>query len=144
MSIASVAGRLCWVAALSISLPAGAQSLSNLLWYDKPATDWEKEALPIGNGRIGAMVFGGTTSERLQIAEKSLWTGGPGTEGGYDYGLPADSQAALMSSIGKKLLDNWDHLIARFVKVMPIEYKRVIERRRSNTRPRSLQVAAHG
>jgi alpha-L-fucosidase 2 len=105
MSIASVAGRLCWVAALSISLPAGAQSLSNLLWYDKPATDWEKEALPIGNGRIGAMVFGGTTSERLQIAEKSLWTGGPGTEGGYDYGLPADSQAALMSSIGKKLLD---------------------------------------
>ncbi len=105
MSIASVAGRLCWVAALSISLPAGAQSLSNLLWYDKPATDWEKEALPLGNGRIGAMVFGGTTSERLQIAEKSLWTGGPGTEGGYDYGLPADSQAALMSSIGKKLLD---------------------------------------
>ena len=65
-----------------------------VLWYDKPALDWEKEALPIGNGRIGAMVFGGTTSERLQIAEKSLWTGGPGTEGGYDYGLPADSQAA--------------------------------------------------
>ena len=76
-----------------------------VLWYDKPALEWEKEALPIGNGRIGAMVFGGTTSERLQIAEKSLWTGGPGTEGGYDYGLPADSQAALMSSIGRKLLD---------------------------------------
>ena len=66
-----------------------------LLWYDKPATDWEKEALPIGNGRIGAMVFGGVDSERLQISEKSLWTGGPGSEGGYDYGLPADSQAAL-------------------------------------------------
>ena len=65
---------------------AGAQSL---LWYDKPATDWEKEALPIGNGRIGAMVFGGVDSERLQISEKSLWTGGPGSEGGYDFGLPA-------------------------------------------------------
>ena len=67
-----------------------------MLWYDKPATDWEKEALPIGNGRIGAMVFGGVDSERLQISEKSLWTGGPGSEGGYDYGLPADSQAELM------------------------------------------------
>jgi alpha-L-fucosidase 2 len=75
------------------------------LWYLQPATDWEKEALPIGNGRIGGMVFGGTDSERVQIAEKSLWTGGPGTEGGYDYGLPATSQADLMRSIGKQLVD---------------------------------------
>ena len=75
------------------------------LWYGQPAADWEKEALPIGNGRIGAMVFGGVDSERLQISEKSLWTGGPGTEGGYDYGLPADSQVELMRSIGKQLLD---------------------------------------
>src|SRR5687767_3754739 len=76
-----------------------------LLWYDKPATDWEKEALPIGYGRIGAMVFGGVESERIQIAEKSLWTGGPGTEGGYDHGLPKDSQVALVRSIGKQLAD---------------------------------------
>ena len=76
-----------------------------VLWYDKPAIDWEKEALPIGNGRIGAMVFGGVDSERLQISEKSLWTGGPGSEGGYDYGLPADSQVELMHSIGKQLVD---------------------------------------
>ena len=78
---------------------------NTLLWYDKPATDWEKEALPIGNGRIGAMVFGGVESERIQFAEKSLWTGGPGAEGGYDSGLPGDSQAALVRSIGKQLLD---------------------------------------
>src|SRR5688572_27018070 len=78
---------------------------STVLWYDKPATDWEKEALPIGNGRIGAMVFGGVDSERLQISEKSLWTGGPGSEGGYDFGLPADSQAELMRSIGKQLTE---------------------------------------
>ena len=75
-----------------------------MLWYDKPTTDWEKEALPIGNGRIGAMVFGGVESERLQIAEKSLWTGGPGTDGGYDYGLPEKSQVALMRSLGQQLL----------------------------------------
>ena len=51
------------------------------------------------------MVFGGVDSERLQISEKSLWTGGPGSEGGYDYGLPAESQAGLMRSIGKQLLE---------------------------------------
>jgi alpha-L-fucosidase 2 len=85
------------------SLSWGAET--TLLWYDKPAIDWEKEALPIGNGRMGAMVFGGAPSERLQISEKSLWTGGPGAEGGYDYGLPPQSQSALVSSIGKQLLD---------------------------------------
>ena len=37
------------------------------LWYDKPAAKWE-EALPLGNGRLGAMVFGGTAEERLQVA----------------------------------------------------------------------------
>jgi alpha-L-fucosidase 2 len=78
---------------------------AHVLWYPQPATDWEKEALPIGNGRIGAMVFGGTDSERVQFAEKSLWTGGPGSEGGYDYGLPKESQAALVQSIGKKLAE---------------------------------------
>jgi alpha-L-fucosidase 2 len=85
------------------SLTWGAQS--TLLWYDKPAADWEKEALPIGNGRMGAMVFGGVQAERLQISEKSLWTGGPGAEGGYDFGLPAESQAAKVAQLGKQLLD---------------------------------------
>jgi alpha-L-fucosidase 2 len=85
------------------SLTWGAES--TLLWYDRPATDWEKEALPIGNGRMGAMVFGGVHSERLQISEKSLWTGGPGAQGGYDFGLPADSQAAQVAQAGKQLLD---------------------------------------
>jgi alpha-L-fucosidase 2 len=75
------------------------------MWYDRPATDWEKEALPLGNGRMGAMVFGGVQSERLQISEKSLWTGGPGAEGGYDFGLPAQSQAARVAQVGRQLLD---------------------------------------
>ncbi len=46
------------------------------LWYDKPAEKWT-EALPLGNGRIGAMVFGGVTTERIQLNEESVWTGGP-------------------------------------------------------------------
>ncbi len=47
------------------------------LWYTRPATNWEREALPIGNGRLGAMIFGGTARERLQLNEDSLWSGGP-------------------------------------------------------------------
>ena len=48
----------------------------NLLWYDKPATNWN-EALPIGNGHIAAMVFGTTSLERLQLNEGTVWAGGP-------------------------------------------------------------------
>ena len=47
------------------------------LSYDRPAEVWT-EALPIGNGRLGAMVFGGTEKELLQVNEDTLWTGGPG------------------------------------------------------------------
>ncbi|WP_369166700.1 glycoside hydrolase N-terminal domain-containing protein [Streptomyces sp. R28] len=57
-----------------------------MLWYAAPAADWEREALPIGNGALGAMVFGTLASERLQFNEKTLWTGGPGSTQGYDHG----------------------------------------------------------
>ncbi len=46
------------------------------IWYEKPAGEWV-EALPLGNGRLGAMVFGGVSKERIQLNEESLWTGGP-------------------------------------------------------------------
>ena len=46
------------------------------LWYTRPAGKWV-EALPVGNGRLGAMVFGGTEDERLQFNEDTLWTGQP-------------------------------------------------------------------
>src|SRR5688500_16820507 len=49
------------------------------LWYAKPAAKWD-EALPIGSGRLGAMVFGGTAEERIQFNEDTLWTGKP-----HDY-----------------------------------------------------------
>ncbi len=60
----------------------------NRLWYDKPAAKWE-EALPVGNGRLGAMVFGGLATERLQLNEGTLWAGGP-----YDPVNP-EARAAL-------------------------------------------------
>jgi len=46
------------------------------LWYNKPARNWN-EALPIGNGRLGAMVFGNVSEERIQLNESTLWSGGP-------------------------------------------------------------------
>lgn len=57
---------------------ASAQSTANYLklWYDKPAAKWE-EALPVGNGRLGAMIFGVPQLEQLQLNEETVWAGGP-------------------------------------------------------------------
>ena len=46
------------------------------LWYDKPGTIWE-EALPLGNGRLGAMLYGKTDTERIHLNVDTLWSGGP-------------------------------------------------------------------
>lgn len=48
----------------------------NVFWLKQPASEWN-EALPVGNGRLGAMVFGGVTQERLQLNEDTLWSGEP-------------------------------------------------------------------
>ena len=48
------------------------------LWYDRPAATW-LEALPLGNGRIGAMCFGGTATDRIALNDETLWSGGPET-----------------------------------------------------------------
>lgn len=60
-----------------------------VLWYDKPATIWE-EALPIGNGRLGAMVYGGIAKETIQLNEETVWAGEPGNniETGIKEHLP--------------------------------------------------------
>jgi alpha-L-fucosidase 2 len=71
-----------FVAGASASLAAGAagaqeRNTSGLaLWYKQPAEKWT-DALPIGNGRLGAMVFGGVNVERLQLNEDTLWSGAP-------------------------------------------------------------------
>ncbi|QDT00976.1 glycoside hydrolase family 95 protein [Adhaeretor mobilis] len=54
----------------------GAPTDALRLWYEQPATEWA-EALPIGNGRLGAMVYGGIQREHLQLNEDTLWSGGP-------------------------------------------------------------------
>ena len=67
------------------SLPQADQKLH--LWYRQPAEAWA-EALPLGNGRLGAMVFGGVQQEHLQLNEDSLWSGGP-----YDRNNPRALEA---------------------------------------------------
>ena len=70
---------LFFVASLlfSPSLNAGTESEPSplVMWYDQPAKVWMTEALPIGNGPMGAMLFGGTEIERIQFNEISLWSG---------------------------------------------------------------------
>jgi len=73
------------------SEPASAESVRAAadpltLWYEQPATNWETQALPIGNGALGGMVFGGVAVDTVQFNEKTLWTGGPGAAQGYNFG----------------------------------------------------------
>ena len=65
------------------------------LWYSAPASDWMREALPIGNGYMGAMVFGGVEREQIQFSEGSLWEGGPGSHPDYNFGNVPEAWKAL-------------------------------------------------
>src|SRR5687768_10255844 len=62
----------------SVTVPAGPARPAPTLWYTRAASKWI-EALPVGNGRLGAMVFGDVGVERLQINDDTLWSGGPAT-----------------------------------------------------------------
>ncbi len=66
-----------------ISLSCSSQNSELKLWYDAPARQWT-DALPLGNGRLGAMVFGTPAQERIQINEETIWGGGPHNNVNYD------------------------------------------------------------
>ena len=67
--------KLTCIAALALTvLTTSAQE--HKLWYDKPAQHW-LEALPIGNSHLGAMVYGGTDVEEIQLNEETFWSGSP-------------------------------------------------------------------
>ena len=63
--------------ALSAGMPSPFSGDTNLvLWYRQPAKEWT-DALPVGNGRLAAMVYGKTEDERIQLNEETFWSGGP-------------------------------------------------------------------
>lgn len=79
--------RIFFVFALLFSCNASVTAQDLKLWYPRPAVKWT-EALPIGNGRIGAMLFGGIENDRIQFNEETLWTGEPrnySRPGAYKY-----------------------------------------------------------
>jgi len=67
------------ISAIVAHFASGAQATPLTLWYEWPARTWT-DALPIGNGRMGAMIFGGIENERIQFNEDTLWRGQP-----HDY-----------------------------------------------------------
>ena len=101
--------RICKAGRLALSLALGflgiticpgiihAESTLPPLWYRQPAKEWV-EALPVGNGRLGAMIFGGTAEERIQFNEATLWVGEP-----RDYSHPG--AANHLAAIRQLLFD---------------------------------------
>ena len=95
------------------ALPVRADTPDALtLWYQQPAKAWT-DALPVGNGRLGAMVFGGVAAERIQLNEESVWAGPPvpeAPEGAYEALVEArklifeDKYAEAQSVIGRRFL----------------------------------------
>lgn len=92
------------------------------LWYESPASEWV-EALPIGNGRLGAMVFGGVERERLQLNEDTLWSGGPYSQVNPEAGAHLDEVRSLIFAgrfAEAEALAN-RHLMGRPLKQMSFE-----------------------
>lgn len=85
------------------TFPSGQSGDRDLtLWYDEAATDWETQSLPIGNGPLGASVFGGVDHERLLFNEVSLWTGGPGTPR-YNYGNWTEPRPGALEGLRQRI-----------------------------------------
>ncbi|MBQ9285606.1 MAG: glycoside hydrolase family 95 protein [Bacteroidaceae bacterium] len=71
--------------ALTLLSLCATTTASDILWYRQPATKW-MQALPIGNGRLGAMIFGGTAEERVALNESTLWSGQPNPDQDKPFG----------------------------------------------------------
>ena len=91
-------------AAAAARRASGQQPSGFVLWYKKPAILWS-DALPIGNGRLGAMVFGGVQAERLQLNEDTLWSGAP-----RDWNNP-DAKSHL-AEVRRLVLEQEDYVAA--------------------------------
>ncbi|MFN3302304.1 MAG: glycosyl hydrolase family 95 catalytic domain-containing protein [Roseateles sp.] len=100
-----------WLLVLTLCAALPAQAAGRVLRYDRPAPDtpqgWEQQALPIGNGRLGAMLFGQVARDRLQFNDITLWTGDRQTMGAFqpfgDVLLTLDGADAPVSGYRREL-----------------------------------------
>lgn len=90
---------------LALSSPFAFADQGLTIWFDAPANAWEQEGLPIGNGAMGAVITGQVVNESVQFNEKTLWTGGPGAEGGYDAGWPEQQQTKALAEVRAALAE---------------------------------------
>ena len=82
-----------------------------------PDQEWESMSLPIGNGSIGANIMGSLEAERITFNEKTLWRGGPNTQGGAQYYWNVNKQSAhLLDDIRQAFLDGDDEKAARLTR----------------------------
>jgi alpha-L-fucosidase 2 len=102
--------------ALLLALGVTASASETTLWYRQPATRW-LEALPVGNGRLGAMVFGGVAEERLALNESTFWSGAPSDQNEnpeareafvkirelFKAGKYAEAQPLIKQMLGRRL-----------------------------------------
>jgi alpha-L-fucosidase 2 len=86
------------LALILINLSIAETYANQTIWFAKPATKWSSEALGIGNGHIGGMIYGGIVKEQIQYNEKTLWSGGPGAWKDYQGGNN-DSAALFLPEI---------------------------------------------
>ena len=75
--------RILALSVLAIAACSSPKEKDLKLWYDEPASVWV-EALPVGNGRLGAMVFGDPSAERIQLNEETVWAGQPNSNANPD------------------------------------------------------------
>ncbi|WP_456867986.1 glycoside hydrolase family 95 protein [Galbibacter sp. BG1] len=80
---------------LFLCITIGNAQSNHVLWYDEPADNWN-EALPIGNGRIGAMLYGGEKVDQIQLNEETVWAGSPGNNIAKDYYQDVESIRELL------------------------------------------------
>ncbi|TCC00429.1 glycosyl hydrolase [Micromonospora zingiberis] len=96
------------------------------LWYQRPAVDWQSQALPIGNGRLGAMLFGQPDHERIQFNEQSLW-GGVNDYDNALAGQPDEVFDPSTTGFGSYRAFGDLHLRFRAPHQQPVDYQRALD-----------------